>query len=138
MRTRNQFNLIFNRIVLTIPCYGAVSRWRGEKPLGNVAFWPPNQAESQLLWEHWKQRFHWAMVAKHGLVSSEFYFASTLTEAQINDLGEIGGKPREEGERTLISNLYQGLGHEGERALLNIHPHLNMETIRYPRFLIHV
>ena len=93
-----------------------------------MEFWPPNQAEPQLLWEHWKQRFHWAMVAKHGLVSSEFYFPSTLTEAQINDLGEVGGKPREEVERTLISNLYLCLGHEGQRAL-------NMETIRYPRFL---
>ena len=78
---------------------------------------------------------HWAMVAKHGLVSSEFYFASTLTEAQINDLGDIGGKPREEGERTLISNLYLCLGHERQRALHNQHPHLDMETIRYLRFL---
>ena len=75
------------------------------------------------------------MVAKHGLVSTEFYFASTLTEALINDLGEIGGKPRKEGERTLISNLYLCLGHDGQRALHNQHPHLNMETIRYPRFL---
>ena len=75
------------------------------------------------------------MVAKHGLVSSEFYFASTLTEAQINDLGDVGGKPRGEGERTLISNLYLCLGHEGQRALHNQHPHLDMETIRYPRFL---
>ena len=75
------------------------------------------------------------MLAKHGLVSSEFYFASTLTEAQINDLGDIDGKPREEGERTLISNLYLCLGHEGQRALHNQHPHLDMETIRYPRFL---
>ena len=90
--------------------------------------------EPQLLWEHWKQRFHWAMVAKHGLVSSEYYFASTLTEAQITDLGDIGGKPRAEGERTLISNLYLCLGHEGQRALHNQHPHLGMETIRYPRF----
>ena len=74
-------------------------------------------------------------MAKHGLVSSEFYFPSTLTEAQINDLGEIGGKPREEGERTLISNLYLGLEHEGHRALHNQPLHLNMEAIRYPRFL---
>ena len=120
---------------MTIPCYGAASRWWGKNPLGIVAFWPPNQAEPQLLWEHWKQKFHWAMVAKHGSVSSEFYFPSTLTEAQINDLGEIGGKPREEGERTLISNLYLCLGHEGQRALHNQHSHLNMETIRCPRFL---
>ena len=34
-----------------------------------------------------------------------------------------------------ISNLYLCLGHEGQRALHNQHPHLNMETIRYPRFL---
>ena len=96
----------------------------GKNPLGIVA-----------LWEHWKQRFHWAMVAKHGLVSSEYYFASRLTEAQINDMGDIGGKPRAEGERTLISNLYLCLGHGGQRALHNQHPHLDMETIRYPRFL---
>ena len=107
----------------------------GKNPLGIVAFWPPNQAEPQLLWEQWKQRFHWAMVAKHGIVSSEYYFASTLTEAQITDLGDIGGKPRAEGERTLISNLYLCLGHEGQRALHNQHPHLDMETKRYPRFL---
>ena len=74
-------------------------------------------------------------MAKHGLVSSEFYFASSLTEAQIHDLGDIDGKPREEGERTLISNLYLCLGHEGQRALHNQHPHLDMGTIRYPRFL---
>ena len=101
----------------------------GENPLEIVAFWPPNQAEPQLLWEHWKQRFHWAMVAKHGLVLSEYYFASTLTEAQINDLGDIGAN------WSLISNLYLSLGHEGQRALHNQHPHLDMETIRYPRFL---
>ena len=46
-----------------------------------------------------------------------------------------GGKPMEEGERTLISNLYLCLGHEGQRALYNQHPNLNMEEIRYPRFL---
>ena len=100
-----------------------------------MAFWPPNQAEPQLLWEHWKQSFHWAMVAKHVLVSSKFYFPSTLTEAQINDLGEIGGKPSEERERTMISNLYLCLRHEGQRALHNQHPHFSMETIRYSRFL---
>ena len=135
MRTRNQSIQYLTNTVFIIPCYGAVSGWRGENPFGIVAFWPPNQAEPQLLWEHWKQRFHWAMVAKHGLVSSEFYFASTLTEAQIDDLGDIGGKPREEGERTLISNLYLCLGNEEQRALHNQHPHLNMETKRYPRFL---
>ena len=75
------------------------------------------------------------MVAKHGLVSSEFYFPSTLTEAQINYLGEICDKLREEGKRTLISNPYLCLGHEGQRALHNQHPHLNMEAIRYSRFL---
>ena len=25
----------------------------GGEPLGIGAFWPPNQAEPQLLWEHW-------------------------------------------------------------------------------------
>ena len=61
----------------------------GKNPLGIVAFWPPNQAEPQLLWEHWKQRIHWAMVAGHGLVSSEYYFPLTLTEAQITGLGDL-------------------------------------------------
>ena len=65
---------------------------RGKNRLGFVAFWRPNQAEPHLLWEHWKQRFNWAMVAKHGLFSSEYYFASTLTEAQITGLGDAGGK----------------------------------------------
>ena len=106
----------------------------GEKPLGIVAFWPPNQAEPQLLWDYGKQRFNWA--SEFYFHASEFYFPSTLTEAQTNDLGEIGGKPREEGERTLISNLYLCQGHEGQRALHNQHPHLNMETIRYLRFLV--
>ena len=67
--------------------------------------------------------------------SSRRNFTSTFTEAQTNDLGDIGGKPRREGERTLTSNLYLCLGHEEQRALHNQHPHLDMETIRYPRFL---
>ena len=75
------------------------------------------------------------MVAKHGLVLSEYYFPSTLTEAQTTALADVGGKSREEGERTLISNLYLSIGQEGQRALRNHHPHLNMEEIRYPRFL---
>ena len=75
------------------------------------------------------------LVAKHGLVSSEDYFDATLTETQITPLGDVGGKSREEGEKTLISNLYLCLGHEGQRELNNQHPHLDMETIRYPRFL---
>ena len=67
----------------TNPCYGAASEWRVEKPLGIVAFWPPNQAEPQLHWKHWNQRLYWAMVSKHGLVSSDYYFDVTLTEAHI-------------------------------------------------------
>ena len=106
----------------------------GEKPLGIVAFWPPNQAEPQLLREHWKQRFHWTMVAKHGRVSSEYYFDSNLTETQVTALKDVGGKPRE-GERTLISKLYLCLGNKGQLALHNQHTHLDMETIRYPRSL---
>ena len=74
------------------------------------------------------------MVAKHGSVLSEYYFASTLTEAQITGLEDVGGKPREE-EGELISNLYLRLGHEEQRPLHNQHPHLNMEEIRFPRFL---
>ena len=135
MRTRIQSMEYLTAIVLSTLVMALSVDGGGKNPLGIVAFWPPNQAEPQLLWEHWKQRFHWAMVAKHGLVSSEYYFASTLTEAQINDLGNIGGKPRAEGDRTLISNLYLCLGHEGQRALHNQHPHLDMETIGYPRFL---
>ena len=59
----------------------------------------------------------------------------SVNVAQITELGDVGGKPREEGERTLISNLYLCLGHEGQRALHKQHPHLKMEVIQYPRFV---
>ena len=98
--------------------------------LGLFLFWPPNQAEPQLLWEHWKQQFHWAMLANHGFVSSDYYLAATLTQKQITALGDLGRKSREEGERTSIFNMYSCLGHEGQRALHNPHSHLEMETIR--------
>ena len=77
----------------------------GKTSFRTVAFWPPNQAKPQLLWKHWKQRFHWALVAKHVLVSSNYYFDATLTETQITAPGDVGGKSSEEGERTFISNL---------------------------------
>ena len=53
----------------------------------------------------------------------------------ITGLGDVGGKPGEEDDRMLISNLYLCLGHEGQWALHNQHPHLIMEEIRYPRLL---
>ena len=83
MRTRIQSIQYLTAIVLSFLVMAQPVDGEGKNPLGIVAFWPSNQAEPQLLWEHWKQRFPWAMVAKHGLVASEFYFASTLTEAQI-------------------------------------------------------
>ena len=107
----------------------------GEKPFWNCCILAPNQAEPKLLWQHWKQRFLWAMMAKHELLSSDYYFSATLTETQITALGDVGGKPMKEEERTLISTLYLCPGHEEQWALHNQQPHLDVETIRYPQFL---
>ena len=61
-----------------------------------MEFWPQNQTESQLLWEQGKQQFHWAMVAKQGLVSSDYYCHAALAATQLNVLGFVGGKGRNE------------------------------------------
>ena len=87
-------------------------------------------------WEFWLNRFQWGMVAKHSLNPKNFYFASTLTEAQIGDLNPEGDrKPRLESERTLISNLYLRIGEKGQDELHKRRPHLDLTTTRYPRVL---
>ena len=76
------------------------------------------------------------MVAKHSLNPKNFYFASTLTEAQIGDLNpEVDGKPRLESEQTLISNLYLCIGEKGQDELRKKSPLLDLTTTRYPRVL---
>ena len=80
--------------------------------------------------------FQWGMVAKHSFNPKIFYFASTLTEAQIGDLApEVDGKARLESEKTLISNLYLCLGENGQDELHKRRPHLDLTTARYPRVL---
>ena len=38
-------------------------------------------------------RFQWGVVAKHSISPKDYYFAATLTEAQVNDLpGEDDGR----------------------------------------------
>ena len=135
MRTRIQSIQYLTAIVLSTLVMAQSAGWRGEKPPWNCGILASESSGTTTIMGTLETKISLGNGAKHGLVSSEFYFASTLTEAQINDLGDIGGKPRAEGERTLISNLYLCLGHEGQRALHNQHPHLDMETIRYPRFL---
>ena len=71
------------------------------------------------------------MVAKHSLNPKNFYFASTLTEAQIGDLAaEVDGKPRLESGQTLISNLYLCFGEKGQDELHKRRPHLDLTTTR--------
>ena len=81
-------------------------------------------------------RLQWGMVAKHSNNPKNYYFAATLTEAQVNDLpGEVDGKNRLESEQTLVSNLNLCLGEKGQDELHSRRPHLDLPTIRYPRML---
>ena len=64
--------------------HGAASRYKwGKNPLGIVSFWPAKHSEPPMLWEFWLNRFQWGMVAKHSINPKNYYFADTLTEAQI-------------------------------------------------------
>ena len=108
----------------------------GKNPLGITAFWPSKCTEAPMLWEHWITRFTWGVIAKHSFNPTAFYFANTLTEAQITGLPEeVNGKNRVEAEQTLISNLYLCLGERGQDELHNRKPHLDLATTRYPRVL---
>ena len=78
----------------------------GKNPLGITSFWPSTLAEPPMLWEFWFNRFQWEMVAKHSLNLKNFYYASTLTAAQVTALPEeVDGKDRLASEQTLILNL---------------------------------
>ena len=80
--------------------------------------------------------FQWGMVAKHGLNPKNFYYASTLTAAQVAALPEeIDGKNRLASEQILISNLYLCLGEKGQDELHKRKPHLDLSTTRYSRVL---
>ena len=108
----------------------------GKNPLGITSFWPSTLAEPPMLWEFWFNRFIWGMVAKHSINPRNFYYASTLTAAQIVDLPEeVDGKNRLASEQTLISNLYLCLGEKGQDELHKRKPHLDLAATRYSRVL---
>ena len=89
-----------------------------------------------MLWEFWFNRFQWGMVAKHSLNSRNFYYASTLTAAQVTALPEeVDGRDRMASEKILISNLYLCLGEKGHDELHKRRPHLDLSTTRYSRVL---
>ena len=108
----------------------------GKNPLGITGFWPAKCTEPPMMWEFWINRFQWGMVAKHSLNPMNFYFAANLTAAQITDLpAEVDGKNRRESEMVLIWNLYLCLGEKGQDELHKRRPHLDLQTIRYPRMI---
>ena len=76
------------------------------------------------------------MVAKHSINPKNFYYASTLTAAQVTaSPEEVDGKNRLASEQTLISNLYLCLGEKGQDELHKRKPHLDLSTTRYSRVL---
>ena len=89
-----------------------------------------------MLWEFWFNRIQWGMVAKHSINPTNFYYASTLTAAQVTALPEeVDGKDRMTSEQTLISNLYLCLGEKGQDELHKRRPHLDLSTTRYSKVL---
>ena len=89
-----------------------------------------------MLWKFWFNRFQWGIVAKHSINPRKFYYASTLTAAQVTALPEeVDGKDRLTSEQTLISNLYLCLGEKGQDELHKRRPHLDLSTTRYFRVL---
>ena len=75
-------------------------------------------------------------MAKHSLNPKNFYYASTLTAAQVTALPEeVDGKNRLASEQTLISNLYLCLGEKKQDELPKRRPHLDLSTTRYSRLL---
>ena len=89
-----------------------------------------------MLWEFWFNRFQWGMVAKYSINPKNFYYASTLTAAQVRALPEeVDGEDRLASEQTLISNLYLCLGEKGQDDLHKRKPHLDLSSTRYSRVL---
>ena len=108
----------------------------GEKPTGDYIVLALDVSRAPMLWEFWFNRFQWGMVAKHGLNPKNFYYAKTLTAAQVTALlEEVDGKDRLASEQTLISNLYLCLGKKGQDELHKRKPHLDLSTTRYSRVL---
>ena len=71
-----------------------------------------------MMWEFWINRFQWGMVAKHSINPKNYYYAATLSAAQVTALpAEVDGKNRLESEQVLISNLYLCLGERGKTNL---------------------
>ena len=71
----------------------AVSGGRGKNPLGITGFWPSKCTEPPMIWEFWINRFQWGMVAKHTINPKNYYYAATLTAAQVTALSEeVDGK----------------------------------------------
>ena len=108
----------------------------GKNPLGITGFWPAKCTEPPMMWEFWINRFQWGMVAKHSINPKNYYYAATLTAAQVTALPEeVDGKNRLESEQVLISNLYLCLGEKGQDELHKRRPHLDLSTIHYPRMI---
>ena len=108
----------------------------GKNPLGITGFWPAKFTEPPMMWEFWINRFQWGMVAKHSINPKTYYYAATLTAAQVTALPEeVDGKNRLESEQVLISNMYLCLGEKGQDELHKRRPHLDLSTIRYPRMI---
>ena len=108
----------------------------GKNPLGITGFWPAKFTEPPMMWEFWINRFQWGMVAKHSINPKNYYYAATLTAAQVTALPEeVDGKNRLELEQVLISNLYLCLGEKGQDELHKRRPHLDLSAVRYPRLI---
>ena len=77
------------------------------------------------------QSFSMGDMAKHSINPKNFYYASTLTAAQVTALPEeVDGKDRLASEQTLISNLHLCLGEKGQDELQKRRPHLDLSTTR--------
>ena len=73
---------------------------------------------------------------KHSINPKNYYYAATLTAAQVTALPEeVDGKNRLESEQVLISKLHFCLGEKGQDELHKRRPHLDLSTVRYPRMI---
>ena len=75
-------------------------------------------------------------MAKHSINPKNYYYAATLTAAQVIALPEeLDGKNRLESEQVLISKMYSCLEEKGQDKLHKRRPHLDLSTVRYPRMI---
>ena len=109
---------------------------RGKNPLGITGFWRAKCTEPPMMWEFWINRFRWGIVAKHSKNPKNYYYAATLTAAQVTTLPEeFDEKNRLESEQKLISNLYLCLEEKGQDELHKRRPYLDLSTVRYPKMI---